>query len=377
MPHNIVFENLPAGIALTSARGGGTVKVAFKEFTSSEDGDLFIQRLEGFPSEILNKLPISVKASTVDHMLAIIKRDKSAIVYLNELSFIAKIRPKRAIKEKGEPIYRDDIAEIDELSFDNDVVIADEAGFIFVFSSGWRKGLFFDFGPLCNPPISRNYNLQRTLGHYLSYLEFQHLFKLTDIEWEKLFKQKWFPFISLRTSTVQKMLSFIRSDLLIDDLLGEIVSEVKSSTDVMLQRWNSAPSLSNHNELINHAVERYLNDDYISATSIIYTRIEGIMRDIFMKENVSERMSAKSLTKAVTAKKQTDDLGASLLLPNMFHKYLDDVYFLGFNPGQVAEISRNSVAHGVANSKDFSAKAVTIGLLIIDQLFFFLPSEKS
>lgn len=377
MPHEILLENLPAGVALTSARDGGTVKVAFKEFTSSEDGDLFIQRLEGFPSEILNKLPVNIKASTVDHMLVIIKHDKSATVYINELDFIAKIRVKRAIKEKGEPIYHNDIAEIDELRFNNDVIIPSDAGFIFIFSSQWRKGLFFDFGPLADPPISRSYNLDRTLGHYLSYLGFQHLFKLTDIEWHRLFEQKWFPFISLTTPTIQNMLSFVRDDIHADNLLEKIVNEVKSSTDIMRERWNAAPALRNHHELINRAVERYLAEDYISTTSIIYTRIEGIMRDIFAIEHISENASAKDLTKAITAKKETDDLGASLLLPKMFHKYLDDVYFQGFEPGQVAEISRNSVAHGVANPLDFSVKAATIGLLILDQLFFFLPSEKS
>jgi len=56
---------------------------------------------------------------------------------------------------------------------------------------------------------------------------------------------------------------------------------------------------------------------------------------------------------------------------------VDDIYFRGFDSGQVAEISRHSVAHGVANPQDFSAKAATIGLLILDQLFFFLPPEKS
>lgn len=57
----------------------------------------------------------------------------------------------------------------------------------------------------------------------------------------------------------------------------------------------------------------------------------------------------------------------------MFHKYLDEVYFRNFDPDNPTNISRNTIAHGVAKSQDFSIKAATIGFLILDQLFYFIP----
>lgn len=376
MPYNIVLDVLPAGIALTSVRDGGDVRVAYREFTSSEDGDLFIQRLEGIANKVLGKLPPEIKASVIDHMLVVIHRDKSAIVYVNELSLILKTRPKRAIN-KGEPVFQDDIAEIESLSFGNELKISGDVGVIFIFSTGWRKGLFFDFGAFNQTPIPIIYDLEKLLGHYFAYLDFQHLFKLTDDEWVSLFSQMWFPFVTLKTQTVQRMLSFVKSNIPVDDLLPKIVEEVQSSTSNMLERWKNSPVLGNHIELIARAVERYMQQDYISATSILYTRIEGIMRDVLQIANSDKKASAKNLADTVTSQKETSDIGRNILLPRMFHKYLDDVYFRNFNPEQPAKISRHSIAHGVAKPEDFSVKASTIGLLLIDQLFYFLPSKKS
>jgi hypothetical protein len=47
----------PAGYALESATEGQTAHVAVREFTSSEDGKVFISRLEGIPQQLLSLLP--------------------------------------------------------------------------------------------------------------------------------------------------------------------------------------------------------------------------------------------------------------------------------------------------------------------------------
>lgn len=189
MPYKITLENLPIGIALNSVQGEGELKVVFREFTSSEDGDLFIQRLERFPNDILNKIPTKIKPSTIDHMLVLINQDKNAIVYINELHFILKIRPKRTKIKAGDPIFDDDIAEIESLEFEEKININNDMGIIFLFSSDWRKGLFFDLGAFHTPPFSRKYDFEKMFGHFYAYLGFQHLFKINDDDWEKFFTQ--------------------------------------------------------------------------------------------------------------------------------------------------------------------------------------------
>jgi len=62
----------------------------------------------------------------------------------------------------------------------------------------------------------------------------------------------------------------------------------------------------------------------------------------------------------------------SYLLPTKFYQYLNDIYFKEFRPGETPDISRHSVSHGVADKSDFSLKSATIGLLIVNQLLFYL-----
>jgi hypothetical protein len=67
----------------------------------------------------------------------------------------------------------------------------------------------------------------------------------------------------------------------------------------------------------------------------------------------------------------------SRFLPNNFQCYLEEVYFANFDPRNPDVLSRHSVAHGVAVAQDFSLKAATIGLLILDQLSFYLRPQDS
>src|SRR3990172_1724694 len=119
MPYEIRFDSPPAGYALDSAQGKGSrLRVTFREFTSTEDGELFVSRLEGFPNQILSMLPPDPNRtpSKIDHLLAIIRPDLSAMVYINECDLLLRIRAARAIKA-GEPVFEDDIADIESLQF--------------------------------------------------------------------------------------------------------------------------------------------------------------------------------------------------------------------------------------------------------------------
>ncbi len=97
MPIEIKFDNIPAGYAESSARGGDMIKVSQYGFYSSEDGDELIQRLEGLPQLIISLIPTNqlILPSMVDTLLAIIKKDKTAKVYLNEVKLLGqRRRPK-------------------------------------------------------------------------------------------------------------------------------------------------------------------------------------------------------------------------------------------------------------------------------------------
>ncbi|MCC6458008.1 MAG: hypothetical protein IT328_23840 [Caldilineaceae bacterium] len=377
MPFKIKFTYMPSGYALESTREGELGKFVVREFTSSEDGELFINRLEGIPSEIISLLPNDAKvmASGIDHLVAVMYRDGTATVYVNELPVVVRMRIKRGIKA-GEAIFKDDIVDIEAAEFSG-LVVPDDAGLVVVFSEGWRKALFFDFTPLHKPYPKREYPLWDLLGQYYSYLSFQHLFKITDSEWTTLLTQQWFPFITLRHRTIEKMLSYVRSGWSLDDLLEIISNEVHEALDYMLERWANNNVLALHMAFLELAVDHYRKGDYISSTTLLYTRIEGIMRTLNEQSVIPLKATQRNLASAPFDAYQgmlNDKVDRnSLLLPHKFREYVEQVYFAAFTPGQPAPLSRNSIGHGVAVPQDFSLKAATIGLLIVDQIFFHVP----
>lgn len=240
MPHEIVFDGLPAGYALESVKEGqgGEVPVQVIEFTSTEDGQHFLQRLEKIPDQILRMVGGDryIPPSQVDHMLAVIRRDMTGTVYLNELPLGTRVRVSRAI-EAGEPIRKDDIIDIEELNLGG-LEIPQDAGLVFVFSVGWQKGLFYDLGPLGpDGEVTRDYDLNAILGQLYTYLLFRERFTINDSEWDTLFKAQWFPFVALKNDTIEDMLRYMRAGWDLDDLTNQIVDEVKDKVDSMLESW--------------------------------------------------------------------------------------------------------------------------------------------
>lgn len=349
-------------------------ELAYKYFTSSEDGAPFVSALEAFPKQILDVLSGQkiIKPSFVDHMLAIIKKNGEALVYINELSMILMARPKRRV-EKGDPVSRNDIVDIESLTLDK-ISIPNDSGILFLFSVDWKKGLFFDFGPLLNPPIERDYNLEILLGSLYAYLDYQRLFKLQDVDWQEFFNQGWFPFISLSRETIKDLCDFAQNKWDIDELLEKVAKDVASFMSGLPDRWAKKDFMQPHINLLKHATEKYLQGDYISTASILYPRIEGIMRELY--ENKEKKPSQMNLVDSVVQPLISRTHEHSFLLPQKFKLYLQEVYFKSFEPGKPAQLSRHSIAHGVANSDLFNQKAAIIGILIIDQIFFSLPQDK-
>jgi hypothetical protein len=379
MPIEIKLKEVSVGYAQTSAQKGENASIIVREFTSSEDGDLFISRLEGIPSEILAAIPDrTIKPSSIDRFLAVIRRDQHATVYFNdELKLLVSSTIKGKDFQAGEAVFLDNIADIQALRF-LDISIPEDVGIVFVFSRGWRKGFFFDLVPLIPPEFTpRNYNLPRLLGQYFAYLVFQHLFKITESDWSVMLDQKWFPFISLKNQMVKEIIAYARNEWNIDDLTERVAEDLKVQLPSIVRKWPRNTLFESHIPLFEQAVNRYLAGDYISASAILYPRIEGLMRSYLNFHQPSVKPSSKNLVTSVIDANVTNRHDYSALLPNNFSRYLTDVYFANFDPKNPEILSRHSVAHGVAPANDFSLKAATIGLLLLDQLSFYLRPRGS
>jgi len=379
VPLDITFNELPAGYAENTGRAGDKMIVSLSGFFSSEDGDDLITRLEGFPQEIVSLIPSKspILPSMINSLLALIRRDKTATVYLNEVRTVMHTRIKGGCK-KGDPISADQILDIGRITFEG-IEIPRDVGIAYVFSAGWRRGFFYDLAPLHGETVQpRGYNVQELIGSLYSYLFFQQRFRISETMWNTFFQQRWFPFAYLNNSILKRMISHAEKNWNIDEILPKIADNVRQLLKENNPINKSSPYFAEHADLFDHAIERYLADDHISCASILYPRIEGLMRTYHRTKRHTSRPTARNLAKVVIEHHQDQRTSHSLLLPGRFNSYLKKVYFAQFTPGTAPDTGRHTVAHGEARADDFNLKSSTIGFLIIFQLtLFFSDGTKS
>ncbi|MDE0098644.1 MAG: hypothetical protein OXM87_03370 [Truepera sp.] len=387
IPIEIDFgDQLPAGVVLAAADPGDEhVPAATSGFTSTVDGQAFIRLLEGWPEDVLQRLPPQkrVVPSQVDHMLVVCRRDGKADVFINNLELIFHARASRSIKA-GEGVTKDDVADIER--FELGVPIPDDAGFLFLFSVGWRKGFVFDFGPIlpteipkesdCQPRQyqPRQYDITAVLTQVFSQVLFQERLSISDDEWNALFAAKWFPFVGLGNDKIDSLLNHIRSGWNPDEMLDEIAAMIKERIPKMLDSWRRKPSFSPHMEILERALERFQDDDFVSCTGLLFPRIEGMLRTYHSSLGQKKKPSPQNLSASAVASKIENE--GSLLLPRQFLKYLREVYFAYFDPNtEKIGVSRHSVGHGVAPVEEFNRKSSVISILMINQLFYLFRKQ--
>lgn len=370
MRYEINLENLPAGYAAESVDKGETLKVINKDFLTTENGQIFFKCLEGFESKFLRPFVQdgANKVSTIDHCLVLIDKNKKATVYINELDFIGKMIPKRDI-QKGEPILKRDIAGIIELYF-KDLSIPKDNGIAFYFSIGWRRGFFFDYRPLKSE--IKLENIEKELAEIYQYLLFSELYSIKKEIWDEIYSLGWFPFISIIGGRFEKFVSGFTPKGFIKTFEDEIINYVnKDKLTELLEKWRKQNFLATHITVLEKGIERYFAKDYISSINNTWPRIEGILRYAYTKgnEKVGQSILLENMEDIVANK----SISPSLFFPNEFRNYLLKFYFKDFSiKDEVLDVSRHSIGHGVSDVTKYDQKHALLGILIVDQLSYYL-----
>ena len=377
MPRQLQLKHMPVGYALMVPTKGECVPFQRKGFLTSEDGNAFITRLEGVAAHFS---PFfggqGVSPSQVDHFLAVVRPDQSATVYCNELRIEAEMRVKRVSPtgvRAGQAVTTDDIADIESANLldvgGRPVEIPDDCGLVLILSRGWRKCLFYDYSVLHQGAGRRTDHLPRLFGHFLARLWFQEVYSITDQQWRRLFDWGWFPYVGLKHADRKKLLNWASSDRDPKPLLEEISQTVAADLDARLESWRHYDLLNRQMDFLNAAKDRYKAGDYLSCISLLYPRIEGVMRLLFVEENPGDEASAGTMVTNLVE----NQYAHSVLLPNRFAEYLQEVYFRRFDvaAGQVS-LSRHSLGHGVSVAGDYDLVRASAGFMVLDQLFHYL-----
>ncbi|MEZ5443041.1 MAG: hypothetical protein R3F15_16335 [Lysobacterales bacterium] len=220
------------GYSKSAGRDGEMVTVQVAGATSTEDGDLHIKYLEGFPQTVLSLLNNGMTPSDVKSMIVIISRDLKAFVYINEVEILASALVKTQKVEKGQTVGKDDISGFERIKLGN-VTFPCDHGFFCVLPCGWDRAYLFDFSPLDpNKNEMIDYDVEKFIGSYFSYLVFKSIHKISAKDWENLLSQNWFPFSSLNFSSIEAMINYSRAGWTIDDLLVQYESQTIEYTKI-------------------------------------------------------------------------------------------------------------------------------------------------
>ena len=288
-------------------------------------------------------------------------------MFINELRTRVTVRAKRAVRA-GEEVTLDDFIDVEDVKFEG-VSIPSECGFFYIFSRGWRKGMFFDFSPIADPdkPEIRNYDLGKMLAECYAQLVFQERVFLSEIAWDTFFTQQWFPFAHLHHATLLKLVRSAESQHPLDEHLQIIVTELAKDISDWLEGAKIREFLQPHMAALQCAADRFKAQDYLSTSALLYPRIEGVLRTVHLKESNSQA-SQTNLAKTGAGAHLPPKHAASLLLPTKFQKYLKEIYFASFDPLNPQGVSRNTVGHGVAPIEQMNSKAAVIAWLTIMQI---------
>jgi hypothetical protein len=362
---------------MNSGFRGDTVRALYRGFVSTENGNLFYRMLDGLSGVYAAAFGLDgTRPSKVDHFLAVISPDRRATLYCNELSMIPRIRVNRAIPEgvrAGDDVYIDDIADVEEMELwdtaDNPIRIPDEHGYELILSHGWRKALVFDYGVLIPEGRPRTRSVSRVFGHAYARLAFQEMYSLTDAQWKRLFEWGWFPFIGITHEHRWRLVDWAAGDRYPAPLLEEICRTFTSNLESRIETWRRHGLLAAEMPFLTTARDRFRAGDNVSCISVLYPRIEGLMRRLYAQENPGQDPNQVTMVANLIENHYPE----SMLLPERFGAYLREVYFRDFDLSRDdVRLSRNSHAHGVSEAGDYDFIRAAVGFMIVGQIAHFL-----
>ena len=160
MPQAFKLAERVIGISMNAAVAGENVQIRTQELIGPT-ATYLLDRLEQIHLAVFAKIPGMPAPSQIDHLLVIIRPDLTGTAYVNELAIQAMVRVNRAV-QAGTPVHREDISDVTLV--DLGVQVPPDSGVIVFRSSGWRRSLFFDLGPLMPEHGPRTEPLEKALA---------------------------------------------------------------------------------------------------------------------------------------------------------------------------------------------------------------------
>ena len=359
----------------------GRCEVGVSDELTSDDPK-FYRYIEQISNIYFGSTEFSANVNNIHSFLVLIHSDLSADIYINDFTVETQVRLKRNLEslEPGILIMKSDIADIYELSFP-DIEILDSDSIVCCLKVGWKFLLYFDF--LNQGRKSDIATRQRILAQLYRYLSFEEVYRTLESEncFQKMVADGWFPFVEILGKVYEELATaYQNGNTVSENSVKELVGKFdKSRLETMTNKWWEHPLFKGKRELLQAGIDAFLGgtkSDYINCIKTLYSEIEGIMRSLYFEDSGERTRHIQKLINRlieVGQRKVEDD--QSLLLPQYFADYLVENIFKEFDheTGEV-DLSRHTALHGVALEEDYKPERALQALLILDQIYFYLPT---
>ncbi|QMS75883.1 hypothetical protein [Aeromonas veronii] len=368
--YEIQLKERLIGYSASVAKEGEQVKINISGMTSTEDGDLHLKYLNGFPAMILSSLNKDIQPCDIKNMVVLVSKDLKAKVYINEIEIHGQVHVKATNIERGQEVKKDDISGFERIQLKG-IEFTEDQAYCCILSYGWDRIYIFDFSPL-DDKFERKieYDVEKLLGSCFSYLTFGTFHKIPPSVWNNILRQNWFPFYALKLSTVESLISHARNEWDIDELMEDIEHDTLLYIEERRQAWGNDQNLASFISFLDRAMARHKENDFLSSSLIIYPKIEALIRKSFITDHPDkEGRQQKALIEHITEKTTRSISALTTFIPDKFRRYLEDCYFKDFSVTcDTNPVSRHSIAHGASTIDKFDKKASLLGLLVFSQI---------
>jgi len=368
-------DNQPvAGFIVQNTKAGEKAPLLMRAFVFSDQKE-FYDYIGQLSKLYLNKLGILI--NTVSTFLIVVHENLSADVYVNDFEVVGEFRSKRAA-DAGELMRNSDIVDIRSLKFPG-IQLAERDSIVFCWKVGWKFGLYFSFRSPDSSDTLDTSTLFKNLGQYHSYLTFQHVYDTLSNtpQFEKILTDGWFPFLALLPNQFKDLSAIYGDDFEVEERMKRWLSQFdRAWVENLSNKWWSNLFFEKKKAIIEAGIEAFTEGSptgNINSIKNLYSEIEGLLQYFFLPKS-KKKLKFRELVTAVREQAKSKSAGSySLMFPEEFAKYLDSSFFRSFDlsSGQI-DLSRHSTTHGVADSAAYNRVRALQGVLILDQIYFYL-----
>lgn len=368
------------GFAVENAKPEQLVKLLCRTFVTSDQAD-FYTYIEVITSSYLSKAGFG--EPFISNFLILHHEDFSVDVYVNDIPVAVEFLSKRSVK-KGEKVFESDIADIRRLRF-QDIKIKSTDHVIFGFKYGWRFGLFFDFSYDGKPENKLKLaKLYFDLGYYYKQLTHHYLYQVVknSVQFSEMQNDGWFPYVELLGADYRELSKAYQNKFSYPEILNKLLTSfTKERVEKITSKWWKNTLFLKKKVLLQAGINPYLIDTdegFINCIKNLYPEIEGILGYLLYEDTKSYGVKSSKLLSHLKNKglKRTGSKDP-LIFPEFFTAFLQSYLFPQFDlVKNNIGLSRHTSGHGVAEAEAYTKVRALQAILILDQIFFYLPPKK-